>query len=376
MEGSPVVAPPYVAGPLRLAPFRAVMMRPKYVGAAMTARLYAGPLRAAADRLNAWQQRGRFTTDRAPALYVHEYTALGTTVRGLVGSLDVSRRARDLAHRVVLPHESIHLAQADDLADRMEATALNPAPILLLGRYGASLTALVDAVQRRAPDHQFVDRVGQHHRVWAIRDDRRLATAAAGLASTRALLADGHHRYAAYLRLQARRPGSAADGGLAMLVDQDATPLGLGPIHRILHGAALNDVRAAAAALQIPYAEHSRADALQRLRDGAVVGTDGRRWSSLCLGEQRTPAVEQLHDSILPALPRGPRRVTYRHSLEDAVNAVRRADAVAVVLPAPSLDQVWSVVTRGDLMPEKATSFQPKPTPGVLMRSLRDEDVC
>lgn len=349
------------------------MLRPRYVGAATTARLYGGPLRTAAERLGQWQQRGRMIPDTAPALYLHEYTALGMTVRGLVGGLDVSRRAREISQRVILPHESVHLAQADDLADRMDATALNPAPILLLGEYGATLTALVDAVQRRGPERDFTDHAGQRHRVWAIRDTHRLATAQAALGSIRALLADGHHRYAAYLRLQARRPGGATDHGLAMLVDQESTPLHLGPIHRVLHGTALVDLRAAAAALQIPYETGGRHETLEKLTAGAIVATDGRNWASLCLGEERTAAVVQLHDNILPALPRGPRRITYRHSLDEAVAAVRRPDAVAVVLPAPSLAQVWSIVDRGDLLPEKATSFQPKPTPGVLIRSLREE---
>jgi len=66
---------------------------------------------------------------------------------------------------------------------------------------------------------------------------------AADLAPRQALIADGHHRYAAYLQLQARRR-SAGDGGgpwdygLALLVDSAAYPPQIGAIHRVIPGLA------------------------------------------------------------------------------------------------------------------------------------------
>ena len=42
-------------------------------------------------------------------------------------------------------------------------------------------------------------------------------------------------------------------------------------------------------------------------------------------------------------------------------------------MPAPDFDLVTRVALAGRLLPEKATSFQPKPSIGVLIRSLRDE---
>ena len=42
-------------------------------------------------------------------------------------------------------------------------------------------------------------------------------------------------------------------------------------------------------------------------------------------------------------------------------------------MPAPDVDVVLNVAAADRLLPEKATSFQPKPNPGVLIRSLRDK---
>ena len=72
------------------------------------------------------------------------------TVRGLVGALDVSHRASSPEDRAVLPHEGIHPAQADSLADRMTQLALNPAPILLVHRAPAQVRALVRDGRGRA----------------------------------------------------------------------------------------------------------------------------------------------------------------------------------------------------------------------------------
>ena len=80
---------------------------------------------------------------------------------------------------------------------------------------------------------------GVTHRLWAVTDPVTQAAIAADLATRTALIADGHHRYAAYRGLQAEMHDSGQgagpwDYGLAFLVDTDAYPLRLGPIHRVL----------------------------------------------------------------------------------------------------------------------------------------------
>lgn len=373
MDTGAVVIPPYVGRPLRLAPFHGVRLSPRRVGDPASGRLFARPYRAVAARLSQWQERGQLRRDEAPAIYLHEYTVAGMTVRGLVGALDISHRASGPEDRAVLPHEGIHPVQADQLADRMAELALNPAPILLVHRAPADVRAVVQEVLAGEPDDDFVDRTEQRHRVWAIRDPQLLDRIDAGLAESQALIADGHHRYAAYLRMQRRSPGGANDRGLAMLVDQDDTPLFLGPIHRVLTGVGMDDLAAAAEQVGAAFEPVDRATAVQALGPATLAVTDGRAWASvkLHLPEDRI-AVEQLHDDLVPALPRGPQRIEYHHSVEAALGRLRK-DSVAVLMPAPDVDLVLRIAADDRLLPEKATSFQPKPSVGVLIRSLRDE---
>lgn len=380
MDATALVPPPYVAGPLRLEPFRGLMLTPARVGNPTTGRAFARPYKDVSARLLRWRAKGYLRYDAEPALYLHEYTSAGMTVRGIVGALDVSRRAKGPQDRVVLPHEGIHPAQADDLADRMAEMELNPAPILLVHRGSDVLRGVLAKVVAQEPDHAFTDRGEQQHRIWAIRDPAQLRVIAEELAGAQALIADGHHRYAAYLRLQRReasagRVGLATDFGLAMLVDQDATPLFLGPIHRTLAGTSLADLRDAVESVGVSYQVRAQPEAVAALSASRLAVTDGTDWAvvGLELGDAEA-AVEALHRRIVPALPHGPTAITYHHTVDDAL-ARARHDQVSVLMPAPSVDLVLSIARADRLLPEKATSFQPKPSLGVLIRSLRDAPV-
>ncbi|WP_134768767.1 DUF1015 family protein [Nocardioides sp. 1609] len=372
---SAAVTPPFVARPLRLAPFRALRLVPSRIGDPAASRLFARPYRDLASRLQTWEARGMITHDPGPALYVHEYTVDGITVRGLVGAIDVSSRAVRLEDRAILPHEGIYPAQADDLADRMEQMRVNPGPILLVQDSPAALRALLAQVRRAGPDHEITDRSGQFHRIWAITDPSVIAEVAELIAPTTALIADGHHRYAAYLRLQQRDLGTAADRGLAMIVDQTDTPLFLGAIHRVLAGSSVHDVEAAARTLGIRTTLRSHEEAVALLGPRTLVVTDTETWLTVHLElEGDRVEAEVLHDQLVPSLGHGPSRVTFHHTAQEALAQVEPDHGTAVLMPAPSVAQVQRVVASGRLFPEKATSFQPKPAFGAFIRSWRDEE--
>jgi len=369
MDSDAAVSPPHVAQPLRLEPFTALMLGSGRFAAPMSARAFARPYRDIATTLTQWERRGHLVRDDEPALYVHEYTSGGLTVRGLVGALDLTRRASGLADRAVWPHEGVHPAQVDELASRMEQMGLDPAPILLVHRGPAGVRDLLDQVTAGEPRHQITDREGQRQRIWAVRDAGQLAVVADAVAPARPLLADGHHRYAAYHSLRDRHPGSAWDRGLAMLVDHDDTPLFLGAIHRVVEGLTLEQLLANARAAGTDPQLLPRGEALEALSPGAMLLTDRERWAVVPVPEG-VLAVDHFHAGLLDPAPGA--KVTYHHALDSALGHTRHG-TVAAIMPALGFDDVEGLLARGRLLPEKATSFQPKPTVGVLMRSVRDE---
>ena len=79
-----------------------------------------------------------------------------------------------------------------------------------------------------------------------------------------------------------------------------------------------------------------------------------------------------LHDHVLPRLPDPPPRLEHHHTVEEALAATSPA-APAVLLPSPDFDAgARPSSSPGGLLPEKATSFQPKPSLGVIMRPVND----
>jgi uncharacterized protein (DUF1015 family) len=254
----------------------------------------------------------------------------------------------------------------------MAEMAMNPAPILLTHQAPAALRELLANLRDAPAQHQYTDRSGQYHRIWSFTDDGVLGSLRHQLGDVRALIADGHHRYAAYGQLRSEHPdlGPGADAGLAMLVDQDDTPLFLGAIHRVLPGLSLADLEPLGPVVR-PTAGPQ--DAIAALAPTTVVVTDGHDWSTVELprGGDRL-AVEVLHEDLLPALSRPSAGIGYAHSVDEALSAVARRRGLAVLMPVPDFADVLQAAKRGRLLPEKATSFQPKPSVGVLIRSLRD----
>jgi uncharacterized protein (DUF1015 family) len=183
------------------------------------------------------------------------------------------------------------------------------------------------------------------------------------------VIADGHHRYAAALELAAQLPGTGWEQTLVMLVDQTDTPLQLGAIHRSVVGLTLEKVAAAAILRGDDYRPHeSRREALASL-EHALVLTDGEKWASLHPRGLQLP-VFTLHEELLPAWGVEDAQVHHHHTAGQAL--ARASDGVAILLPAPSFEQVATAARAGQPFPQKATSFQPKPHLGALMRDLRD----
>jgi uncharacterized protein (DUF1015 family) len=371
MESGLSTVAPYVAGPLQLMPFRAYSLAPRRIGDPASARAFARPYRGVPQRLETWRKRGFASRDEEPSLYVHEYTDSGLTVRGLVGCLDLSRAAASALDCQVFPHEDVHPKQVNELASRMATMRINPAPILLVHRGPASIREVSRKVRTGSPEREYVDHAGQQHRVWAVTEADQLEEIRAGLADARLLVADGHHRYAAYIALHAREPVAAHRSGLVMVIDQDETPLFLGAIHRLLHGVKLADLLTAASDAGATVRSIDQGQAVAALSPDTLVLTDRQGWATVSFEVPPGSAMVQLVDDLLLAgLPRRPTRLGFAHSVAQALEQVKPGKVSAALLPAADLDLVMDVVRAGKVLPEKATSFQPKPSLGSFIRLL------
>ncbi|HEX6235114.1 MAG TPA: DUF1015 domain-containing protein [Jiangellaceae bacterium] len=359
----------------------------------------------AASDLRRWLDAGVLVRDAERGLYVYEHTNGGAVALGLVGAISL----HEPAERKVLPHEDVFPGPVEDRAALMAAMAAQLEPILLTYDGGGPASDVVDEVVTGAPDIVVHTSDGAEHRLWRIVDPAALRRIAADLADRTALIADGHHRYAAYLKLRERSiPGSGT--GLAMLVDARRHPLRVGSIHRSVAGlawpAALDAARKVFAHVEVldPQDAPSRAgwtlDAvLARLADAksrlaapafavaadshaALIGAPdsaavvasmppnrSQLWHSLDASVAQHLVLEQLWGVV-----DSDARVAYHHNADDAVAAAGGGRGVALLLTPPRHDDVLAIAAQGERMPRKSTSFGPKPRTGLLMRLLGQRD--
>ncbi len=375
------------------------------------------PYQDAAADLARWLADGILVADPVPALYVYEQAAAGPVVlqRGLIGALGLVPYAAG----VVQPHENVMPGPVAGRRHLMEATQANLEPIFLLYQNGNGVaTGLVDSVaDGRPPLAEATTTDGLRHRLWAITDPAELAAIAADLAPRTALIADGHHRYAAYLEVQRDlRDGGAGpgpwDSGLALLVDSAAYPPQVGAIHRVVYGLVPETAaRLASAAFHVRELPGGAADVPGALAQ--LAGACGCGPAFVLAGRRRAWLLSDADPALLrTAVPDQPAELWQRvggtvmsdllfarlwgiaddersvRACYDPAEAVAATDAASggpdgaggsagpgglgastAVLCCPmSAAQVYQVAALGRRVPRKSTSFGPKPRTGLVMR--------
>lgn len=348
----------------------------------------------AAETLNRWLAEGILAPDPEPALYVYEQRNDEILQRGIVGALALSAPADG----IVLPHEDVMAHVVEDRADLMRTTAAHLEPLLLTYRNngdGSGATAVIERTIERPPLLATTTEDGYSHRLWAVTDAADRAEIETDLAHHRALIADGHHRWATYLRLQQEHTAPGPwDFGLVLLVDTARYPLRVRAIHRLLHRLPVADALTALNGLfRIRDVEGPLPKALDALAEAATEGNafllagDGgfhlvdRPDTGLLhrtIPADRPTAWQTLDATVLHAalldhvwqIPDAPEHIAYIHDTAAAVEQAERHNATAVLMHPVREEVVRDLARQGVTMPRKSTSFGPKPATGLVLRSL------
>ncbi|WP_406345200.1 DUF1015 family protein [Streptomyces sp. NBC_00648] len=359
--------------------------------------------RQAALTLDDWLSEGVLAPDPEPALYVYEQHDGGLLQRGLIGALALSEPSEG----VVLPHEDVMPHVVEDRADLMRTTAAHFEPLLLTYRgdadanggtpAGAGAGAVIERTVRREPLLATTTEDGYSHRLWAVTDPADLAEIQTELAHHQAVIADGHHRWATYLRLRSEQSAPGPwDFGLVLLVDTARYPLRVRAIHRLLHRLPVSDALAAVAetgAFRVRTLAVPLPDALDVLAEASTAGNafllagDGRFHlldrpdADLLARTVRTDRPQAwrdldatvLHSTLLDhvwRIPDAPEDIMYIHDTAAAVEQAERRGGTAVLMHPVREEVVRDLARQGVTMPRKSTSFGPKPATGLVLRSL------
>ena len=318
------------------------------------------PARAAAI-WRRWRRDGVLVRDDEPAAWFVEevfFDSSGVERRrnGVLAHLRVEPHRRGF----VLAHETTGAPGRRLWREHMRRLRACVAPLLVLHGGPSSRPPAREPDLEAACD-------GHRARAWRVTDPGGLM-ALLGSMKTPLVIADGHHRYQAAVQLgaTARPPRallahvvSARDPGveacaLHRLAITSRLPRPLGFRRAPLRGGAREAV-AVLERLQLP------ASALVFLRAGAA---------ELLVGDGEGAGGPLENDlTTVSRLGLPPLAVTARlDEVEDFVAAV--PDALAILLRRPKVEQVVAVARAGRTLPQKSTSFEPKPLCGLVFSAF------
>jgi uncharacterized protein (DUF1015 family) len=359
----------------------------------------SGSAARAAETLRAWERDGILDRDPEPALWVYEMSApddAGATI-GWLGAVALP----PAGSAAVLPHEDTYPVAVEGRRALLAATRTDLEPIVLAHDPEPEVARLTGTARQGDPTLEVADPDGVRHRLWRVTDPVVLTGVAAALHRTGAVIADGHHRFAAASAHSAAQPGTpGADAVLALVTPMGTGGLRVAPIHRVVPALGL-DAALAAARTGFSVSEVAVAgrgpDAvcaaveewLQTPDAAAFLLTDGDRLVRL---SEPTPAVLAsvppeappawrgldvvlAHHGLLDHLlhrPDDPESLVIAHGVGDAVRTAVERSGIALLLRAPSPADVAAVARAGARMPRKSTLFVPKPRTGLVMRPLAD----
>lgn len=296
------------------------------------------------------------------AAYVYRQRRDGTEHLGLV--LEV-RRSAVTAGRL-RGHETVFPDRVASLAGYLESGHPQTSLISALHDAGPVYRGLLASATGEPPAVEVTTADGGEHALWRV-DDAAVGEVAAELAETVLYIADGHHRVAARRLLW----GSGTDGvaaGLPVVVFP-REGLRLEPFHRVLPGPLprerLDELHHR---LRAAYDVTETGDVPSPERGRVAVRVDGC-WLLATSREQPAAGVDGLDAVLLERrvlAPFGP-ALPVRAPLRDLARRCDVDGSVLFALAPPALATLVEIADRGEVMPAKTTSFQPKPVSGLLL---------
>jgi uncharacterized protein (DUF1015 family) len=282
----------------------------------------------------------------------------------------------------------------------LAATHTDLEPIVLAHDPDPEVAALTRQVGDAAPALEVADPDGVVHRLWRVTDRDVLQRLTSALAGTRAVIADGHHRFAAAREHAAGQRGPSAhhvddDGGhgrvLALLTPMGTGGLQVRAIHRVVPDLSLAEALARARrgfrVRAVDPAEGDLRAAVLTWTAGGGSGptflvTDGVGLAELSSPSQQMTAavpaeapaawrgldVVLAHAALVTGLwdrPDDPESLLVAHDVDER-------SGVALLLRSPSPADVAAVARAGARMPRKSTLFVPKPRTGLVLRPHGD----
>ena len=346
----------------------------------------------AAENFAKFQREGWLVQDADDHYYVYAQTMNGHTQYGIV----VGAAVDDYMNGVILKHELTRRDKEEDRMKHVRVCDANIEPVFLAYPDDDVLDAIVARYTLQEPEYDFIAPVdGFRHQLWIIDKEEDITAVTERFALMPHLyIADGHHRTAAAALVGAEKAKAnpahtgTEEYNYLMAVCFPASQLTILDYNRVVKD--LNG--------------HSPAEFLTLLEKDFVVSPQGTEpyrparlhefslylkgeWYSLMLKPglvDETDPIESLDvsisskrilDEILGIKDlRSDKRIDFVGGLRGLSELKRRVDSgemqMALALYPVSMQQIIRIADSGNIMPPKATWFEPKLRSGLVVHKL------
>lgn len=367
-----------------------------------------------------WLGESILIQDKKPAIYLYHHTyRLPDGVLKTRKGFFAARRVEDFSQGSIKPHEKTLSAPKEDRFQLTQAVQANLSPVFSL--YADPDFTIEEKCLRASHTTPFLDFVTedhQRHQLWRMTDAEVHAFIDSRLSGKPVFIADGHHRYETAVNWRSfagqshgkLSENSAADFVLMYFSNSNDQGLSILPIHRVIHGVTgfdagvflnkisslfqIEDVRPDDVSLNVQRLaglgkeHHPFWLILPSIGKSCLLRLGRREWQNHHLAQGLSKNLAQLdvtvlHDlvfkSILGLTDESQAReqnITYVKSAERALACVREQKSQAVFLLNPvRIEEVQAVALSAERMPQKSTYFYPKVMSGLVVHSVRADDI-
>ena len=343
---------------------------------------------SAKEQFEKFQKEGWLVQDDKENYYLYAQTMNGKTQYGIV----VCAHVDDYMNGVIKKHELTRRDKEDDRMKHVEITNANIEPVFLAYKHNDKLAALINKYASTKPLYDFIAPIdGFGHQVWIIDDEADISLITDEFAKMDALyIADGHHRSAAAARVGAEKAARAGHGehDFYMAVCFPAEQLTILAYNRVvkdLNGQTPEDFLKA---LEEDFEVADKGTELYRPAEMHEFSLylEGRWYSLKARQGTFNPAdpIGVLDVDISSRLIldkqlgikdlRSDKRIDFVGGLRGLGELKRRVDSgemkMALALYPVSMQQIMDIADSGNIMPPKATWFEPKLRSGLVIHKL------
>ncbi len=346
----------------------------------------------AVENFKKFQDNGWLRQDADDHYYIYAQTMNGKTQYGLV----VGAYVEDYLNGTIKKHE---LTRRDKEEDRMKHVRINNAniePVFFAYPDNATLDALIMRYAATAPEYDFIAPIdGFRHQLWVISDENDMALITDEFAKMPNLyIADGHHRSAAAALVGAEKAqqnpnhNGTEEYNYFMAVCFQASQLTILDYNRVVKDLNGQTPAEFLNALEADFIVEDKGEDLYKpaqLHEFSLY-LEGR-WYSLFAKEgtyDNSDPIGVLDVDISSRLIldkvlgikdlRSDKRIDFVGGLRGLGELKRRVDSgemkMALALYPVSMKQIMDIADSGNIMPPKATWFEPKLRSGLVIHKL------